>query len=826
MKNILTIFKRELKSYFNSPIAYIFIIVFLFISAGLFMTQFFLISNADMRPFFMILPLMLCIFIPAVSMRLWAEDRRGNTMELLLTFPMNTHEIVIGKFTASLVFYIIALFSTITIPIMLAALGKPDMGAILCQYLGAVLTGCLFLSLGIFISGFCKDQIVSFIVGMIACFVLFFLGTDFAAGTIDGWIPGAGSFFKNFISITPRFDTFQKGVIDTRDLLYFIIGSAIFLTLNAFWLESRLRPKAKSVFLSACVMSFGIFMLINIIISDTPMGRFDCTQGRVHTISKATKEILGGLKAPVTAKLFISPQDKMPTSMRTLERDLRDKLDEIKAASKGRFTYKVFHMEAARVEGEDGSLDRSIERKGIKPFQVQSINADELGVKLVYAALSLVYKEKPEEIIPRITPEILPDLEYMIMSKVYRMTLERTPSLALFAPYKEKEVDSQTKQMLAMFGQAGHDSFMEDRYKFVPQLLEYEGYKVSRIRLTDDEPIPEDALTLIVIEPENLNDRQRFEINKFLVNGGSVFLAVQNYGINFQNMGRQGIGLSANSKRPEVNQLLEKWGLGISSDILMDTEIEVISLHTGGILDLFGMSQPIKTPLQIKIIPAQMNKSVSITSNIPSLFYLWGSAIDINNDMIKGLGLEPKILFSSSPSAWSVPYRSGILTRQDLSAPSGNKGKSFPLAVFVSGQFPDAFDNLSVPAWPSQADNMEENYELPAEQKNLSPKPGKLILTGCSEMFTEELFKSGGHMQFLLNSIDAITLGEKLIDIRSKAPVNRSIKRVSVMAKAGWRFFTVIFVPMILCLAGVLNILMRRRAKGAYLKQLSLSEGI
>ena len=100
MKNILTIFNREIKAYFNSAIAYIFIIVFLLILVGLYMSQFFLVGNADMREFFFMLPLVLCVFIPAITMRLWAEDRRGNTLELLLTFPVKTHELVLGKFLA------------------------------------------------------------------------------------------------------------------------------------------------------------------------------------------------------------------------------------------------------------------------------------------------------------------------------------------------------------------------------------------------------------------------------------------------------------------------------------------------------------------------------------------------------------------------------------------------------------------------------------------------------------------------------------------------------------------------------------------------------
>lgn len=117
--HVFTVFRRELEAYFNAAIAYIFIIVFILLNGGLFMNQFFLVGLADMRPFFGLLPFVLAIFLPAVTMRLWAEERRGNTLELLLTFPMGTHELVIGKFLAGLVFYVAALASTFTLPIML-----------------------------------------------------------------------------------------------------------------------------------------------------------------------------------------------------------------------------------------------------------------------------------------------------------------------------------------------------------------------------------------------------------------------------------------------------------------------------------------------------------------------------------------------------------------------------------------------------------------------------------------------------------------------------------------------------------------------------------
>ena len=247
----MPIIRRELASYFNSPIAYIFLFVFLGLTGFLFMTQFFLVALADMRAFFNILPMILAVFLPAVAMRLWAEEKKGNTYEMLLTFPMRPHDLVLGKFLASVLFYGTALLATVPIPIMLSIVGHPDPGPIVGGYLGAALLGAFFLAIGIFVSGLCRDQIVAFIVAMLGCFGFFLLGTQFTASSIDGWVPGVGTMLRNYVGMTSHFASFQRGVVDLRDVLYFVVGIALFLVLNGFWIDGRLRPKQRQIFATA-----------------------------------------------------------------------------------------------------------------------------------------------------------------------------------------------------------------------------------------------------------------------------------------------------------------------------------------------------------------------------------------------------------------------------------------------------------------------------------------------------------------------------------------------------------------------------------------------
>lgn len=240
MKDIGIIFKREFNAYFNSPIAYVFSIIFIVLNCGLYMFHFFFFGNADMRDFFSTLPIVLAlIFIPAISMRLWSEEKKLGTIELLLTLPMKVEHIVLGKYFASLVFYLIALAGTLTIPIVLLFLGNPDFGPIIGGYFGAILLGAFFLAVGIFISAFFNDQIISLIITSLACGFLALIGWSYVPMVIDGWIPGLGEFLYSYVGVTRHFNDIERGVIDIRSIVYFVSLTALFLYLNIKYLDGR-----------------------------------------------------------------------------------------------------------------------------------------------------------------------------------------------------------------------------------------------------------------------------------------------------------------------------------------------------------------------------------------------------------------------------------------------------------------------------------------------------------------------------------------------------------------------------------------------------------
>jgi len=240
MKNICTVYKRELRSYFTSPIAYIFIMLFLGLMSFIFFFffHFFLRDDASMRAYFATVPWVFVIFAAAIAMRLWSEEKKMGTLELLLTLPIRSHEIVLGKYFAGLTILTLTLLLTITVPITVAIMGDPDDGKIITGYIGAFLSGALLLALGAFISATTENQIVALMVGIVTGILLLGAGVGFVVAELNDFFGGVrvGDFLAYF-SILTHTDNLERGVIDLRDMIYFVSMTSLALLLNYIAVE-------------------------------------------------------------------------------------------------------------------------------------------------------------------------------------------------------------------------------------------------------------------------------------------------------------------------------------------------------------------------------------------------------------------------------------------------------------------------------------------------------------------------------------------------------------------------------------------------------------
>ena len=239
LRGVTVIAGRELGNYFDSKIAYVYTIAFVVMANSIFMNEFFLTGTVDMTGFFDLMPLLLPVFLPAVTMRLWAEERKQRTIEMLLTMPIRPIQAVLGKYVAALLLYALFLVGSLPIVIMLAALGEPDLGLIAGGYLGLVGFGAMFLALGMFLSSLSSDQIVAFITTTLVGFLFVLSGNDRVVAVIDGLFPALslGTWLYEAFSVMPHYSAFVRGVVGLPAVVYFSGLSALFLRINAIVLE-------------------------------------------------------------------------------------------------------------------------------------------------------------------------------------------------------------------------------------------------------------------------------------------------------------------------------------------------------------------------------------------------------------------------------------------------------------------------------------------------------------------------------------------------------------------------------------------------------------
>lgn len=235
MRNILALFKKEFRAYFDSPIAYIFITAFLISSMWIFFRGFFLVGQTVMRGYFSLLPWLFLFFVPAITMRLWAEEKKIGTLEVLMTLPVKDYEVILGKYLAAYLFLSLTILLSITLPITLALLGGPDLGPIIGGYLGALLMGGAYLAIGLFSSSLTENQIIAFILGIFFCFCLFIIGENFVLMAL----PSKLASFFSYLGLGYHFQSIGRGIIDTRDFIYYLSVIGFFLFLNIRSLESR-----------------------------------------------------------------------------------------------------------------------------------------------------------------------------------------------------------------------------------------------------------------------------------------------------------------------------------------------------------------------------------------------------------------------------------------------------------------------------------------------------------------------------------------------------------------------------------------------------------
>ncbi len=392
MKSVLRIARKEFSGFFSSPVAFIFLGAFLAVTLFVFfwVETFFARNIADVRPLFEWMPLLLIFLVAAITMRMWSEERRAGTLEFLLTLPVASYQLVVGKFLACLGLVAVALALTLSLPLSVSLLGPLDWGPVIGGYIATLFLAAAYAAIGLFISARSANQIVSLIVTTAVCGILYILGSDMLTGLFGN---RAAEFLK-LLGVGSRFDAITRGVIDLRDIYFYLSLVGVFLALNVFTLE-WLRWSGNNTNANhrrwglVTVLLAANFLAVNLWLAPVGWMRADMTQGNIYSISEATRSYLSQLREPLLIRGYFSAQTH--PLLAPLVPRLRDLLKEYAVAGKGRVRVEFIDpLEHPELEQEAN------EKYGIEPVPFQFASKYQASVVNSYFNILISYGDQHE----------------------------------------------------------------------------------------------------------------------------------------------------------------------------------------------------------------------------------------------------------------------------------------------------------------------------------------------------------------------------------------------------------------------------------------------
>ena len=392
MNHMLRIARKEFAGFFAVPIAFIFLGAFLAVTLFVFfwVETFFARNIADVRPLFEWMPLLLIFLVAAMTMRMWSEERRAGTLEFLLTVPVKGYHLVLGKFMACLGLVTVALLLTLPLPLTVSLLGPLDWGPVVGGYLAALFLAAAYTAIGLFISARSANQIVSLILTVMVCGFFYLLGSD----ALTGLFGNQASELLKLLGSGSRFDAITRGVIDLRDLYYYLSLVGVFLTLNVFALEwlrwagnaSNRTHRCWGFITALCVANF---LAANLWLAPVDSVRADLTRGNIYSISAATRSYLAQLREPMLIRGYFSAETH--PLLAPLVPQLRDLMKEYAVAGQGKVRVEFIDPR------EHPELEKEANEKyGIEPVPFQFASKYQATVVNSYFDILIKYGDQHE----------------------------------------------------------------------------------------------------------------------------------------------------------------------------------------------------------------------------------------------------------------------------------------------------------------------------------------------------------------------------------------------------------------------------------------------
>jgi len=797
---VLSILKKEITSYLSSLVAYVTIGVFLLV-LGLFLWVFPESSILDygyatLDSLFSTAPYLFMFLIPAITMRSLAEERKEGTFELLLTRPLADWQIVVGKYFACLLLVLFALIPTLVYYYSVYQLGTPqgniDTGGVIGSYIGLFLLGASFVAIGLFASSVSKNQVIAFTIAVFLCF-FFYSGFDSLSQLLS-----LQSLSLQDLGITEHYQSVSRGVLDTRDLVYFIILTCLFICLTLFVL---IKQRQKSLVDRVLIGSLIALVALGILSSIT-FTRFDFTKEKRFTISAVSRNLMDSLKQPVHVTVYLKGNN-VPGGMKRLQRATKDMLSDLQAYSHDKLQFnfidpveatKGFSADAQRQEYDSLAVrgivgqnltvktDNGVSETIIFPEALVQAEGKEIAVNLLQTRIGASDDEELNNSIQ--------NLEYAFSSAIKKATSGGKPKIGFTE---------------------GHHELNELQLNDAMKSLS-DGYQVGWVDLKS---IPLDVLMklkmLVIAKPDTkFSEVEKFKIDQYIMRGGRVVWTLDQVNADLDSLKGHGNEQMSFPKQLDLDDQLFTYGIRINYDLIADMSCAQIPVSTGNV---GGQAQ-------IQMLPWLYYPLFIPTSKHPLVKNLDGIRSEFAStiDTLAVKNIKKTILLTSSPynKTISAPHIISLQALEQEPNPKDFQSSQKTVAVLLEGEFKSDFRNRPLP------DGLNENIPVIAQSK-----PTKMIVISDGDVFKNQVGADGspyplgydhymrrnfGNKNLLLNIADYMTDDSGLITLRTKEIQIRLLSRARIRGeKLYWQVINNALPLGLLVIFAIFQHYMRRR---------------
>jgi ABC-2 type transport system permease protein len=828
---MLTLFKREIRNFLSSLIGYIVITVFLVLN-GLFLwvlqLDFNILENgyANMDGLFMLAPFVFLFLIPAITMRSFAEEKRSGTIEMLMTKPLSDLQIILAKYFAGLVLVLFSLLPTLIYYATVYYLGSPmgnlDVGGTWGSYIGLLFLAATFVAIGLYASTLTSNQIISFIIALFLC-GFFYIGFEMIY-TLD--IFGGLSLFIQQLGISDHYASISRGVVDSRDILYFLSIIAIFILLSKISLESRkwsgkevkkalmfwthekkrsgevIESVRKLNIAKQNLTNFFLSLLIIIslnVISSFAFSRLDLTSEKRYTLSDATKKLLKDLDDVVYFKIYLDGD--LPAGFKRLRNETKEMLNQFRAYSDN-VQYELVDPYESDDKTQFKNLYKQLVQKGLQPTNLQVKNTEGSSQQIIFPGAIVSYKER-ELPLTLLNTQIGTAAENVLNNSIQSLEYNLASTI-------KKLVVTEKKKIAFIEGHGELDNY--ETGDIATSLADY--YTVERITINHQLKALNDFDAIIIAKPDSIfDDRDKFVIDQFIMKGGKVLWLVDPVFASMDSLRStdQTIGVA---QKLGIEDQLFKYGVRLNYDLIQDVDAMLIPVKTGNL----------GTQAQLSYLPWYFFPVVMptvkhpIVTNLNAVKFEFVSSIDTVGS--KDISKTVLLTTSKYSRTLSTPVAISLdIMKEEPDERLFNKSE-IPLAVLLEGKFTSLFKDRVADTIVNDKDIDFREESVPTQMivvsdgdviKNQVQTYGdvKYPLPLGYDKYTTETF---GNKDFLLNCIDYMCDDSGLMEVRSRELKLRLLdKTKTVKQKLTIQLVNIGLPVLLILLFGLIRGLIRRR---------------